>query len=135
MKKDMSELMKQAHKMAKMIKREFKDVDYKTQLGICMSYLLNCEDEKIDEERAVELSNDLNISIEEAKQLVEVEKHYQNEYSYGRECHIKFSIWEGYGKRRAYIKLPWRCKYANSFKSNYDFGTHYLQDRYDSKQF
>ncbi|MGU8365176.1 hypothetical protein ACV3NC_14425 [Clostridium perfringens] len=43
--KDMSLLMKKAHKMAKEIKNEFTNVDYKTQLGICMSYLLNGEGE------------------------------------------------------------------------------------------
>lgn len=43
--KDMSLLMKKAHKMAKEIKNEFTNVDYKTQLGICMSYLLNEEGE------------------------------------------------------------------------------------------
>ncbi|MGU8438842.1 hypothetical protein ACV3OB_16020 [Clostridium perfringens] len=39
--KDMSLVMKEAHKMTKEIKNEFPEVDYKFQLGICMSYLLN----------------------------------------------------------------------------------------------
>ncbi|ABG87889.1 hypothetical protein [Clostridium perfringens] len=39
--KDMSLVMKEAHKMTKEIKKEFPEVDYKFQLGICMSYLLN----------------------------------------------------------------------------------------------
>lgn len=43
--KDMSLLMKEAHKLTKEIKNEFPNVDYKFQLGICMSYLLNKEDE------------------------------------------------------------------------------------------
>lgn len=43
--KDMSLVMKEAHKLTKEIKNEFQNVDYKTQLGICMSYLLNGEGE------------------------------------------------------------------------------------------
>lgn len=43
--KDMSLVMKKAHKLTKEIKKEFPEVDYKFQLGICMSYLLNKEDE------------------------------------------------------------------------------------------
>ena len=39
--KDMSSLMKEAHILTKEIKKEFPNVDYKFQLGICMSYLLN----------------------------------------------------------------------------------------------
>lgn len=39
--KDMSLVMKEAHKLTKEIKSEFPEVDYKTQLGICISYLLN----------------------------------------------------------------------------------------------
>jgi hypothetical protein len=31
--------MKEAHKLAKEIKREYPDVDYKAQLGICITYL------------------------------------------------------------------------------------------------
>lgn len=129
--KDMSSLMKEAHRLTKEIKKEFPEVDYKFQLGICMSYLLN---EKEDE-RATELSKELDITMEEATQLVAVEKHYQDEYGYDRDYHITFNIWEGYGKRRAYVKLPWRSKNANAQRNNYDFGTHYLQDRYVSKQF
>ncbi|MDU3018902.1 MAG: hypothetical protein E7B46_08840 [Clostridium perfringens] len=39
--KDMSLVMKKAHRLTKEIKKEFPNVDYKFQLGICMSYLLN----------------------------------------------------------------------------------------------
>ncbi|SQC85414.1 Uncharacterised protein [Clostridium perfringens] len=39
--KDMSLVMKEAHRLTKKIKKEFPNVDYKFQLGICMSYLLN----------------------------------------------------------------------------------------------
>lgn len=43
--KDMSLVMKEAHRLTKEIKKEFPEVDYKFQLGICMSYLLNGEGE------------------------------------------------------------------------------------------
>ena len=40
-----SELIKKAHELTKEIKREYKEVDYRTQFGICLSYLLlNKED-------------------------------------------------------------------------------------------
>lgn len=45
----MKELMKEAHKMTKEIKKEFPEVDYKAQLGICMSYLLNKEEKGMEE--------------------------------------------------------------------------------------
>lgn len=32
-------IMKEAHRLTKEIKKEFKEVDYKAQLGICISYL------------------------------------------------------------------------------------------------
>lgn len=35
----MRNLMKEAHKLTKEIKKEFPEVDYKAQLGICISYL------------------------------------------------------------------------------------------------
>lgn len=44
--KDMSLIMKEAHRLTKEIKNEFPEVDYKFQLGICMSYLLNEKGEK-----------------------------------------------------------------------------------------
>lgn len=43
----MKELMKKAHEMTKEIKKEFPEVDYKFQLGLCMSYLLNEKKEEI----------------------------------------------------------------------------------------
>ena len=39
----MINLMKEAHKLTREIKAEYKDVDYKAQLGICISYLSNNE--------------------------------------------------------------------------------------------
>lgn len=37
----MKELMKAAHEMTKEIRKEFPEVDYQAQLGLCISYLYN----------------------------------------------------------------------------------------------
>ena len=34
-------LLKKAHELTKEIKREYPEVDYKAQLGICISFLYN----------------------------------------------------------------------------------------------
>lgn len=44
--KDMGLIMRDAHKMTREIKAEYKEVDYKFQLGLCISYLLN---ERVEE--------------------------------------------------------------------------------------
>ena len=44
--KDMGLIMREAHKMTREIKAEYKEVDYKFQLGLCISYLLN---ERVEE--------------------------------------------------------------------------------------
>ena len=36
---NMKNIMKEAHRLTKEIKKEFPEVDYKTQLGICLSFL------------------------------------------------------------------------------------------------
>lgn len=41
----MKNLMKEAHKLTKEIKAEYPNVDYKAQLGICISYLSKNEGE------------------------------------------------------------------------------------------
>lgn len=40
-----SEIIKKAHQMAKEIKREFTNVDYRVQFGLCLSYLISNEKE------------------------------------------------------------------------------------------
>lgn len=39
------EIILKAHKMSKEIKAEYKDVDYRTQFGLCLSYLLKNEED------------------------------------------------------------------------------------------
>lgn len=41
----MKQVMKKAHKMTKEIKKEYPEVDYRTQLGLCLSYLIKEEKE------------------------------------------------------------------------------------------
>ena len=41
----MRNIMKEAHKMAKEITTKYNDVDYKVQLGLCISYLASKEEE------------------------------------------------------------------------------------------
>lgn len=57
-------IMKEAHKLAKEIKKEFPEIDYMAQLGICISYLSNKkEDVKMLEmkgtDKQVQYANDL----------------------------------------------------------------------------
>lgn len=40
----MKNLMREAHKLTKEIKKEYPEVNYKVQLGICLSFLSNKED-------------------------------------------------------------------------------------------
>lgn len=42
----MKNLFKEAHKLTREIKAEFKEVDYQAQFSICLSYLLNNKEEK-----------------------------------------------------------------------------------------
>lgn len=60
--KNMSLIMKEAHKMAKEIKAEFKEVDYKFQLGLCISYLLKEEEKMVElqgSEKQIKWANDI----------------------------------------------------------------------------
>ena len=49
----MKNIMKEAHKLTKEIKKEFPEVDYKFQLGLCISYLY--EESKKEAVELVEL--------------------------------------------------------------------------------
>ena len=52
----MKNIMKKAHEMTREIKKEFPNVDYKSQLGICMSFLANEEEVEVStEDRIVAL--------------------------------------------------------------------------------
>lgn len=61
-----SELIKEAHKMTKEIKQEFNNVDYKTQFGLCLSFL-------IEEEKEMDIKN------MKTKELIELKKEIEQE--------------------------------------------------------
>ena len=87
--KDMGLIMREAHKMAKEIKNEYPEVDYKFQLGLCISYLLN---ERVEEkmelkelkgtEKQVKWANDIREKtlefVAENKRLKELEALIQD---------------------------------------------------------
>ena len=58
----MKNILKKAHEMTREIKREYPNVDYKTQLGICISYLYNEKEEN-------EMTN-LEMLIEDFRSVV-----------------------------------------------------------------
>ena len=88
MKKITSELMREAHKLTKEIVKEFPGTDYKVQLGICISYLL--EEVEVEEKLTKEAV---------IKQLDKVA--YENDmYSYA-------TNWVKGEHNRTYFKLTW----------------------------
>lgn len=85
----MKNVMKAAHKLAKEIKAEYPEVDYKAQLGICIAYLSK-------EEGEVEMSK-----IDELKALVENRMKGQTT----AECTIELKLWEKGNYSRTYINI------------------------------
>lgn len=57
-----SELVKKAHKMAREIKAQYPEVDYRFQLGLCLSYLLNNKEE-IEMTRIQELIKKFKLEV------------------------------------------------------------------------
>lgn len=95
----MKELMRTAHKMTKGIKAEFPSVDYKAQLGICMSYLIEERkgDSKMKElkgtEKQIKWGNDIlrmiseieeqfNVALDELNNLGVTEESTNKEIDY-----------------------------------------------------
>lgn len=75
----MKELMRKAHQMTKEIKKEFPEVDYKAQLGICMSFLIN---EGVEEDMTVEEKlNEMGCKTWEKKEeeVTKVKRVYIND--------------------------------------------------------
>lgn len=44
-KRNMSKVFTKAHAMTREFRKEYKDIDYRTQFGLCLSYLLNSKEE------------------------------------------------------------------------------------------
>ena len=77
----MKELMKKAHQMTREIKNEFPEVDYKFQLGLCISYL--SKNEMKEDVEMVELKGtEKQVKWAEGirKKVVEKLQNVKNEY-------------------------------------------------------
>ena len=91
----MINLMKEAHKLTREIKAEYKDVDYKAQLGICISYLSKKEEvKKMVElegtEKQVKFASDIRENI--INMIEESDSEYKNELL-EETCRIKQAVW------------------------------------------
>ena len=77
----MKELMKKAHQMTREIKNEFPEVDYKFQLGLCISYL--SKNEMKEDVEMVELKGtekQVKWAEDIRKKVVEKLQNVKNEY-------------------------------------------------------
>ena len=92
-------IMKEAHKLTREIVKEFPEVDYKAQLGICISYLSS------NNEGDVEI-----MTIKEVENMVS-----KIEVCTGK---IKTKIWEKGDVKRLYVNHVW-----NNKRSTYGYFT------------
>lgn len=81
----MRNIMKEAHKMAKEITTKYNDVDYKTQLSLCLSYLASQKEEEVKmvelkgSEKQVKWANDIReVVLESAKYKYEFAKEFHD---------------------------------------------------------
>lgn len=125
-------IMKEAHKLTKEIKKEYPEVNYMAQLGICIAYLSKGEEIEVSE-RAIEIQKELNVTEEESKKLEEVEKYYQEKEN--GTSNLEMNLWEKGSIRRVYVKCSWRCKNQNSKGNYFDLTNNWLSDRAIGKQF
>ena len=90
----MINLMKEAHKLTKEIKREYPEVDYKAQLSLCISYLSNKEEREMVElegtEKQVKFATDIRANI--INMIEESDSEYKNELL-EETCRIKLAVW------------------------------------------
>ena len=95
-----SAIIKKAHEMAREIKKEYVEVDYKVQFGLCLSYLLSQKEEEEKEDKKATWK-DVEKACEEAVEDLGMTNFYVNE-------------WKKYDKVRYYIELRYyrkgRCK-------------------------
>ena len=92
----MINLMKEAHKLTREIKAEYKDVDYKAQLGICISYLSKKEEVK----EMVELEG----TEKQVKWAEEIRKNLENALE-GAKGFEDVEIWDEDCKEKIINKL------------------------------
>ena len=93
----MDDIYKEAHIMAKKISEEFKDVDYKTQFKLCLTYL----SDKYINKRIQEILAEVKVNEEEARLLEKVEYYYKN--TINSDENLKFRLWQRQDKRRVYL--------------------------------
>lgn len=93
----MKNIFKRAHEMTREIKREYPEVDYRTQFGLCLSYLLkNKEEAEMTEEQAIK-----NLK----EKLEEEHKTSEESRKKGYWSLVNCNLWEKYGKRRLYVEV------------------------------
>lgn len=88
--------------------RELKDSE-KAIFAICLKMAWD------EVKKAVEYSEEYEVSMDNALEMVEKETELVTEY--GGE--VLWKIWKNYGKCRAYYTVSKRSKYANSKKDNF----------------
>lgn len=78
----MKNIMKEAHKLTKEIKKEYPEVDYKFQLGLCISYLSKKNEMKEDVEMVELKGSEKQVKWAEdiRKEVVEKLQNTKNEY-------------------------------------------------------
>lgn len=86
-------ILKEAHKLTREIKKEFPEVDYMTQLGICISYLSQ-ERKEVVELTAVE-------KIENEVKTIADERGYRDDFK------VSVKVWEtkDKSKKRTYVNV------------------------------
>ena len=115
------ELMAKAHKMVKEIKNKYPEVDYKLQLGLCLSYLYEEETNKENTESEIDVQiNDLSTLV---GKKVFVKRNSLNGYIYNDSEKIEtFTLddFENYTESllEGEIELL-DIEYTNSFKNYY----------------
>lgn len=120
----MDDIYKKAHKMAKSIYDEYKDVDYKLQFQLCLSYL---SDKNINE-RVQEILAEVKVNEEEARLLDKIEFYYKNFFN-SRE-NLKFRLWQRQDKRRVYLSASYITD-----KPYVDLSNHKLFNKKEIKKF
>ena len=110
------QVMVRAWELAKQGAKKFggKAVDFfRSALAIAWKEIKNGVVVTVRNDRASKLVKSLNVTLEIAERLVEVEKAFQDTYAETDE--LKFNVWRN---KRVYITCPWYSKYQNG-KGNY----------------
>lgn len=106
----MKNLFKKAHEMTRKFKEEYPEVDYRTQFGLCLSYLFEeeKEEEEVIKEARVNVVTDKWVSmkcfteIETSRDTFVLPEIVEDEdMKIKRE--INYNVWEKYGKCRIYM--------------------------------